>query len=345
MAEPDLNFNRDIASLRNDYGFGELTSTESNFLRAKSNAALQPALSENLALRASLSKQRQADFAFKEGMFELKRRRRDIKKKEDLNREAKNEIPNISNILTKAELDDEKASTTLATLNKLKLENSELYASNDIYRTSMDAALGFLSVRATEQNKKETEKKIKKERKKAKKEAKIKEETDISSMVNLAVNNLPPEQAIEFLKANFEAEGSLGGKRVVPKEAAQLRLLEVTKGLEEDKKTTSRNIARQKASEEIEDQKINLIEALIDRIPEELKKLDEERGSDFAQSLKEYEEIFPELKGFVSGGNDQLRSGALGARLENIRASLLANKIKLLEEKAKGRGAGGLLPD
>jgi hypothetical protein len=85
MPDP-LDFDRDIAPERNTFG---LSSSEAKFLGEREDARLAPQLDLMMKLNNHLTQQRNSDFAHRAGMFELKQKKKDLRKKRKFDEKAK----------------------------------------------------------------------------------------------------------------------------------------------------------------------------------------------------------------------------------------------------------------
>ena len=76
----DLNYDRDIASQKNNFGFSGLTNRQAAYANAVSERLLDPQRKRMFALNNQFEKSRAADLAFARGQLEIDQRKKELKR-------------------------------------------------------------------------------------------------------------------------------------------------------------------------------------------------------------------------------------------------------------------------
>tara|TARA_R110001592_G_scaffold3404_3_gene19154 strand:- start:421 stop:1527 length:1107 start_codon:yes stop_codon:yes gene_type:complete len=81
----DLDYDRDIAVSKNDFGFTGMTSRQAAYVNAVSDRLLDPQRKRMFALNNQFEKSRAADLAFARGQLEIDQRKKDLKRTQESN--------------------------------------------------------------------------------------------------------------------------------------------------------------------------------------------------------------------------------------------------------------------
>ena len=178
MADPLLDFDRDIAPVRNDFGF---TRSESAFLNAKADQQIMPQLDLMVKLRGQIQKERASELAYETSLFEFKQRKKDIRDQRDADIRAEELLRPIQNIMENDELSPFEQSEQIGLI---QLNNPDAFANSKIAQQSLLAANRFLSSKMQQRN----EEMAKKLRKKTEKRADKKEKERLADTTGLDIN-------------------------------------------------------------------------------------------------------------------------------------------------------------
>lgn len=87
MTDPlnDLDYDRDIASQKNDFGFSGLTNRQAAYANAVSERLLDPQRKRMFALNNQFEKSRAADLAFARGQLEIDQRKKELQRTQESN--------------------------------------------------------------------------------------------------------------------------------------------------------------------------------------------------------------------------------------------------------------------
>jgi len=178
MADPLLDFDRDIAPVRNDFGF---TSSESAFLNAKADQQIMPQLDLMVKLRGQIQKERASELAYETSLFEFRQRKKDIRDQRDADIRAEELLKPIQNIMENDELSPFEQSEQIGLI---QLNNPDAFANSKIAQQSLLAANRFLTSKMQQRN----EEMAKKLRKRTEKRADKKEKERLADTTGLDIN-------------------------------------------------------------------------------------------------------------------------------------------------------------
>jgi hypothetical protein len=160
MADPLLDFNRDIAPVRNNFGF---TSSESAFLTSKADQEIMPQLDLMVKLRGQIQKERASELAYETSLFEFKQRKKDIRDQREADIKAEELLKPIEDIMKNDELSPFEQSEQIGII---QLNNPDAFANSKIAQQSLLAANRFLTSKMQQRNEDMAKKLRRRERRK-----------------------------------------------------------------------------------------------------------------------------------------------------------------------------------
>ena len=163
MADPLLDFNRDIAPVRNNFGF---TSSESAFLTSKADQEIMPQLDLMVKLRGQIQKERASELAYETSLFEFKQRKKDIRDQREADIKAEELLKPIEDIMKNDELSPFEQSEQIGII---QLNNPDAFANSKIAQQSLLAANRFLTSKMQQRNE-DMAKKLRRRERREKKE-------------------------------------------------------------------------------------------------------------------------------------------------------------------------------
>jgi|TARA_R100000482_G_scaffold3151_3_gene1202 hypothetical protein len=243
MADPLLDFNRDIAPVRDNYG---LTAPETAFLNAKADQQVLPQLDLMVKLRGQIQKEKAADLAYETSVFEFKQRKKGIREKRDFDERAEELTQNFTDIMNNPDLDPNEK---MVQLSQFQLNNSSVIANSDVARSSVSAALQSISAQMQKRN----EEKAKKEKKKNLERAKL--DSAASRDYNL-VREFTTQDQINDLREVYRASG----EGIDPVEESNLKAAEIAVKRYDEKQQKEEDAKELSRLEREQKQRIDLID-------------------------------------------------------------------------------------
>ena len=263
MPDSPLNFDRDIAPERNNFGFNQ---TESSFANAKADQQIMPQLDLMVKLRGQLQREKAADLAYDTSVFEFKQRKKSLRDERAADQKAEDLL---SKIQSTVEDEDLSPFEQREKISLLQLQNSDTFANSRVAQQSLLAANSFLQSQMQQRNEK-LSRKIKR-----KSERRAGDDT-----VGFDVNYLQQymdEGQVEELEKSYGGENSAGGERITGKEATNIR--NASAAVIRNKKALEK---LEKQEREVVDSQVfrntqNIAQLTLDEIEENLKAIDLEK--------------------------------------------------------------------
>lgn len=291
MADPLLDFDRDIAPERNSFG---LTAPETTFLNAKADQQMMPQLDLMMKLRGSIQRERAADLAYETSVFEFKQRKKDLRDQREGDQRAEELLQGISETLEDAETNPFEKQEALA---RMQLQNPRAFANSKVAQQSMLAASNFIG----SQMQKRGEDQAKKIRKRTRKDAKERREEALEDTTGLDINfiwKFQTQEDVDDFEARLRKQKNFGNRQeaLISSSKVALRMNQENKRKEEQER-------QDRAQKTIYANELAIAEDALDDADDLLRRLDSQAkaASDSSDSTTDF---FGEFDGVTLGDGE-----------------------------------------
>jgi len=137
----DLDYNRDIASQKNEFGLAGMTSRQAAYVNAVSDRLLDPQRKRMFALNNQFEKSRAADLAFAKGQLEIDQRKKELKRTQESNLRMDEVMGQFNEVANNESLTPEQQQ---AEFGRIQMTNAQTLAGSTFGSAYMQGLNNFL---------------------------------------------------------------------------------------------------------------------------------------------------------------------------------------------------------